>query len=110
MTVSLLTILLVFAAVARATRLFTTDQIIEPIRLKIIERFGVDSQITYLAHCQWCLSVWLGLVGAIIVALVAPLPDVNLAVQIVGLTAAYSYLTGVLGERFGAQIDQGGEA
>lgn len=108
MVTSLLTLVLIVGTVARLTRLLTTDQLFEPPRMWIIKRFGVDSQITYLAHCQWCLSVWLGVIGAVVFVLVEPLPGVNIAVQVVGVTAITSYLTGILGERWGAQV--GGEA
>ena len=108
MTTSILTIVLVFAVVARTVRLVTTDQIFEPFRQWVINRLGVEHQVTYLVHCQWCLSVWFGIVGAVVVTVVAPVPGVNPAIQIVGLAALFSYLTGVLGERFGAQV--GGEA
>lgn len=110
MTASILTIILVFAAVARVTRLLTTDQIFEPVRMWIINRRGVDSQITYLAHCQWCMSVWIGAIGSAIAVIVAPLPDVHPAIQVVGLSAAFSYATGALAERYGAQVSDGGEA
>lgn len=108
MTTAILTAVLLFAVVARVTRLLTTDQLFEPARQWVIEHCGVEHWFTYLVHCQWCLSVWVGTAAAGVAVWLAPFPEVNPAVQVVGMAALYSYLTGALGERFGAQV--GGEA
>lgn len=62
--------LVVFAlAVARGTRLVTTDNITENIRSKIIG--GLDDRertlgerIATLIVCDWCVSIYLGLAAA----------------------------------------------
>lgn len=45
-------------ATARLTRLITTDKISEPARQWLITRLGATSKIVYLAHCPWCMSIW----------------------------------------------------
>ena len=111
MTSFLLSSVLVFAVVARVTRLVTVDQIFEWFRLWVFEKRPAGSPLTYLVFCQWCMSVWVGAIGAVVVVLLHPAPDVNVWVQGVGLAAAFSFGTGVLGEHYGARTDdEGGEA
>jgi hypothetical protein len=56
-------------AIYRLTRLATTDQITEEVRELILQEIstlsnvGVLSEktvkkITYLAYCDWCMSIW----------------------------------------------------
>ena len=45
-------------ALARVTRLFTKDEITDPLRVVIFRRFGQDSSIAYFAECPWCVSIW----------------------------------------------------
>lgn len=52
-------LLVVYAlAVARVTRLLTTDRIMVAYRRAVLTRSGPDGLATYLAHCDWCTSVW----------------------------------------------------
>lgn len=52
---TVLTLVLALGALARLTRLFTADQITEPVR-DAADRLGA---VGYLISCDWCLSVWL---------------------------------------------------
>jgi hypothetical protein len=47
-------------AVYRLTRLVTEDEIAEPFRDAIVERFGPPevSKVAYLVHCPFCVSVY----------------------------------------------------
>lgn len=48
-------------AVARLSMLITQDEITVGIRQRIVRRFGENSRITYLFHCDWCMSLWLAI-------------------------------------------------
>lgn len=48
-------------AVARVTRLITTDYLTAGPRGWIVRRLGVDHKLSYLITCQWCTSVWVAL-------------------------------------------------
>lgn len=54
--VALLTILFVW----RVTRLLVADQILKPVRDRIVLRLGPDQWFAYLITCPWCTSVWVG--------------------------------------------------
>lgn len=49
-------------AVYRLVKLVRDDRITERMRVAAIERYGQpeDSKVTYLMHCPWCLSIYLG--------------------------------------------------
>jgi hypothetical protein len=51
-------------AVARITRLITTDYLTAGPRSRLIRRLGVDHKVSYLITCPWCASVWVGAVVA----------------------------------------------
>lgn len=87
--------LLVTLAVARVTRLTTTDRIPgTKIRRWVTNRFGEDAEITYLVHCDWCASMWIALPAALVWApLTLPLYYWWLAIP---AWLAMSYLTGLL--------------
>ena len=53
-------------AVARVTRFVVADQLTEGFRAWVINRFGSESNLAYLVHCNWCTSIWAGvpIVGA----------------------------------------------
>ena len=52
-------------ATYRATRLVTRDEIFSDTRNRIWNRFPPETTKTgYLFTCEWCSSVWLGLVFA----------------------------------------------
>lgn len=46
-------------AVARLTRLFVDDQLMNSYRLWVDTHWGTDSWQSYLAHCPWCTSIWI---------------------------------------------------
>lgn len=55
--------LLMLLAVARVTRMVTTDTITQSLRTRVIDTFGERSNVTYLVFCSWCSSVYVGAVG-----------------------------------------------
>jgi hypothetical protein len=61
-------------AVARLTRLVTRDKITEPGRQWLLGHLGTESQISYLVHCDWCTSIWVGFATAPIVFLATDWP------------------------------------
>lgn len=84
-------------AVARVTRLVVLDEITVGFRSWVIRRFGDDHKLTYLVHCPWCVSIW---VGIPMVALAVTVP--NKLVMGIMLWLAISYIVGLL-----AQLDRG---
>lgn len=62
-------------AVARITRLFVDDQIMNWYRLWVDNRWGTTSWQSYLAHCPWCTSIWVSaLVMPVSILLPSPYP------------------------------------
>lgn len=63
-----LTVLVTVLAIARVTRLLTTDRILDRPRIALMERFmakaGDDSLAAYLVSCPWCISMYVGMAGA----------------------------------------------
>lgn len=51
-------------AVARLTKLMTTDEITDFIRIRIYTRWGEHSMPGYLSRCPWCQSIWYGFASA----------------------------------------------
>lgn len=51
-------LLLVFAFVARVTRLITSDIVTDPLRIWVARKTGPHSTASYFLSCQWCVSVW----------------------------------------------------
>lgn len=51
-------------AVARVTRLVTTDYITAPIRQWAVLKLGTSSKGAYLITCQWCTSLWVAAAAA----------------------------------------------
>lgn len=86
--------LLAVLATARLTRLVTADQILEPIRARLIRRYGepTESKLMYLMTCDWCASFWI----AVPVAVVTVMAGDRLAVQAGLLALAASQFTGML--------------
>lgn len=60
-------------ATARGTWLIVEDVITEPIRRFFVRRFGEDAKLTYLVHCVFCTSIWVGLLAAVFACLVLPI-------------------------------------
>jgi hypothetical protein len=60
---------LTILAVARVTRLITTDVVFDAPRNAVlrflVRRGGEDSKLAYLLACTWCSSVYVGAAGAI---------------------------------------------
>lgn len=96
--------------VARVSRIIAVDFIFNGFREWVTANRGVTSPWTYLVHCQWCLSIYLGAIMAGIVVWLAPAPDINPALQVVGLAALFSFATGILGSHYGVPNDEAGEA
>jgi hypothetical protein len=46
-------------AVARLSMLIVDDQILLPFRQLVVRKWGEDSWVAYLVHCNWCMSMWL---------------------------------------------------
>jgi hypothetical protein len=82
-----LLVLLVIGATMRATRLVTADKISEPIRERLIERWGEESQRAYLITCDYCASMYV----APVIATVAVLwPDNRvIIIGLIALTASF---------------------
>ena len=55
---TLIHLLILSLATFRLARLFTTDQIFEPLRDKIWSKFPPSTQFGYLFTCNWCMSIW----------------------------------------------------
>lgn len=84
-------------AVARVSRLLTTDDIFLFIRTWVIRRFGEESKLTTLVMCPWCVSVWFGIGMATVTFLIADAPKyVSMSWYILLTGLATSYVTGLL--------------
>lgn len=57
--ISWLPLLITALAVARLTRIITTDRIALPIRQYVLAKNGDDGWFTFLIHCKYCASVWI---------------------------------------------------
>lgn len=68
-----LALLILALATARGTRLVVEDYITEPIRTFFIRRFGEESKLTYLIHCTYCASIWVGGFAAVFACLMLPI-------------------------------------
>lgn len=61
----LTSLVLITIAVARITRLITSDQLTLPFRRWVVNLWGEDSKLAYLVHCSWCTSMWVALPGGV---------------------------------------------
>lgn len=61
MSVIVLSLVVGVLAVARLSRLLTTDRLTIAYRRFIVNKWGNDSMPSYLAHCDWCTSMWLAI-------------------------------------------------
>lgn len=61
---NMITLILALGAVARITRLITSDRITEAPRDWILDRINPLGLGTYLITCPWCMSVYVGFVVA----------------------------------------------
>ena len=48
-------------AVARITRLLVEDQLTVGYRRWVVNHWGEQSKMAYLAHCPWCTSIWVAM-------------------------------------------------
>jgi hypothetical protein len=78
-------------AVARITRFLTEDRLSIGYRRWVVNKFGEQSLAAYLAHCQWCTSIWV----AIPIMPVAVLFPNRWLIAVLAIPAA-SYITGRL--------------
>ncbi|WP_153802993.1 hypothetical protein [Nocardia sp. SYP-A9097] len=53
-----MTFLLAFGAAARLTRLITDDYLTRYLRVWVVRRTGVTSDLSYLVTCAWCSGLW----------------------------------------------------
>lgn len=58
------TILLVSLAVYRGTLLVTGDRITRTPRRWLRARLNEEGRVAYLLECPWCVSIYLGTIGA----------------------------------------------
>lgn len=96
-------VLLIFAlATARATGIVTgADELTRPyVKVKFVDWVNPDDletgwrhAIAYLATCQWCASIWLGL---FVFAPLAHWHGSNPIVYLFALGLAFSQVTGML--------------
>lgn len=54
-------IALVILAAARVTRFITDDYLSKSLRAWVMNKFGEDSNLSYLVHCIWCTGLWVSL-------------------------------------------------
>ena len=88
---SALEFIILALAVFRATRLITTDVVLNPVRERIWRRYPPErGGLGYLITCDWCSSIW---VSSLFVALytIAPTP-----VIVVASILAFSAITGLI--------------
>lgn len=87
----ILSLVVATLAVARLTRLLTTDRLTVRYRRWVVDRWGMDSKASYLVHCAWCTSFWIALP---ILPVAALWPNK----WVIGVLAAFgaSYIAGIL--------------
>lgn len=54
------------AAAWRLTRLVVDDEITRELRDAVAAKHGHGSKLTYLVNCPYCVSVWAGLIAAVL--------------------------------------------
>jgi uncharacterized protein DUF1360 len=82
--------------VARLTRLLVADRLTVGWRRWVVNRWGPDSLPSYLAHCPWCMSLWIA-IPVMPVAVLFPNKWVIAALAILPA----SYITGLLAKAEG---------
>lgn len=98
-----MTVILTVLAIARVTRLITTDMIFEGPRNWVLTRIipvGKEesewrSKLGYLILCPWCMSIYVGAVAACAYAVWGE----TMPYMVVTLALAASYATGFLAAR-----------
>ena len=61
MVLQLLTYVIALLAVARVSMFIPDDRLFLSIKRWLIKLRGEDSNFAYLAVCNWCISIWVGL-------------------------------------------------
>lgn len=87
-----LLVLLAILATMRLTRLVTADKITEPIRERLIQRWGEDAKRSYLLTCDYCASIYVGPP----VALAVVMWPTNRVVLIALIALAASFVAGIV--------------
>ena len=59
-----ISLLLITLAVARGSKLISSDFIGQPLRKAVVARNGEQGWFTFLVHCPWCISMWLSFAAA----------------------------------------------
>lgn len=62
MGVLIILLVLGIVATARVTRLVVEDRLTVSWRRAVIRKWGEESLQSYLIHCPWCMSIWIGVV------------------------------------------------
>lgn len=60
--VLIISLVVAVLAVARITRLLVEDRLTVSWRQFVIKKTSPDSMLSYLVHCPWCTSIWVGAV------------------------------------------------
>jgi len=84
-------------AVARVTRLVTTDRITQAPRNALLRKLDPEGLTAYLLVCSWCSSVYVGAAGAV----VGSLAGWWTWTTAVPAALAFSYIAGFLASREG---------
>jgi hypothetical protein len=91
--VTLVEFLVLGLATYRLTRLITTDNITEPIRERIWDKYPPQStRLGYLITCDWCSSIWVASIvipSAMIIPVLVYVYAVFAVSAIAGLLTAY---------------------
>jgi hypothetical protein len=86
------TLIILVGAVARITRLVTTDRITEAPRDWILDRLNPHGLGTYLMSCPWCISIYVGFIAAPVGHFWGDEPWVTIP----AIALTMSYITGFL--------------
>jgi hypothetical protein len=87
-----LLVVLIVGATMRLSRLVTADKLTEPIRERLIRRWGEEAKRSYLITCDYCTSMYV----APIVATVAVLWPTNRVVLIALIALTASFVAGIV--------------
>lgn len=93
MTIDLFTYFIIVLAAYRATRLITTDIVLEGFRDWVWSKYSHEKGVGYLITCNWCTGFWISLAfiaGYLIV------PSVTFVVSLVLSTSA---LVGIISSK-----------
>lgn len=87
----IITLIVAALAVARITVFLTKDRLTIKYRRWVVKKYGEQSLPAYLAHCEWCTSIWV----AIPIMPIATLFPNRWLLAVLAIPAA-SYITGRL--------------